>query len=312
MRPQNFSLLILTLLLMQLVPLYVHGQQHPIYSQYMFNGLVINPAYAGSHGAMTLTATARKQWAGLQGAPETQVFTLHTPVGFTRSSTGVMLVHDKAGPLSQYNLSGVYAYRIPVSKHGRFAIGGQGGLTYYQANLSNLTIISPDNQPDPAFAANEGRFLPNLGLGMYYHDKTKYIGLAVPTIINNRWNIQDPNIRATQERHYFLSAGYIFDLNKDLKLKPNVLLRWVEGGPFQYDLNVNLLIKKVLWTGLSYRMKDAVDIILEYNINEQLSFGYSYGYPTSKLATYQSGTHELLVSFRMKKNKNIIFSPRYF
>lgn len=312
MRYINFLMLGPILLIVHAASVRVQAQQHPIYSQYMFNGLVINPAYAGSHGSMTLTATARKQWAGLQGAPETQVFTLHTPVKFSRSSTGVMLVHDQAGPISQYNLSGVYAYRIPVSKHGRFAVGAQGGMTYYQANFSELNIITPDNQPDPAFAGNESRMMPNLGLGMYYHDKKKYIGLAVPAVINNRWNLQDPSLRATQQRHYFLSAGYIFDLNRDLKLKPNVLLRWVEGGAFQYDINANMLIREVLWAGLSYRMNDAVDIIFEYNITNQLSFGYSYGHPTSRLAAYQSGTHELLVNYRIKKNKNIVFSPRYF
>lgn len=288
------------------------AQQHPIFTQYMFNGLVINPAYAGSHGSTTLTATARQQWTGLQGAPETQVFTLHSPIKLSRSSAGLMFVHDQAGPINQYSFSGVYAYRIPVSTHGRLAIGGQAGVTYHQANLSELNIVTSDNQPDIAFAGSDTRFLPNLGLGVFYHDNRKYVGLSIPTIVNNRWNTQDPYSKSTQERHYFLSAGYIFDINADLKLKPNVLLRWEENGPFQYDLNANLLIKEMIWVGVSYRMNDAIDALFEYNVNDQMSIGYSYGYPTSGLASYQAGTHEFLINYRIKKNKQVVLSPRYF
>jgi type IX secretion system PorP/SprF family membrane protein len=278
----------------------------------MFNGLVINPAYAGSHGSMEFTATARKQWTGLKGAPETQVFSIHTPIKFSRSSAGLVAIHDQLGVTNQYNFHGVYAYRIPVSKNGRISLGGQAGMTFYNSNLNDLEIVTQNNQADPAFAGNERRSLPNLGVGVYYYDNRSYIGLSVPTLINNRWNIQDPNFKATQKRHYFLSAGRVFDISPNLKLKPNVLLRWAEDGPLQYDINANLLIQQTLWVGISYRMKDAVDALVELNLSDQLSLGYSYGYSINKLATYQSGTHELLLNYRIRKSKNLVLSPRYF
>jgi type IX secretion system PorP/SprF family membrane protein len=290
----------------------VNAQQHPLFTQYMFNGLVINPAYAGSHGTVDLTATARKQWAGIDGAPQTQVFTVHTPLKHSRSSAGVVAMHDHLGVTSQYNVYGVYAYRIPVSENGKIALGAQAGVALYNSNLNELEIDTHDNQPDPAFAGRVSRYLPNLGIGAYYYDKNSYIGLSIPTLINNRWNILDPTFRATQKRHYFLSAGHVFDLASNLKLKPNILFRWVEGGPFQYDINANLLIQKFMWVGVSYRMKDAVDLLLEFNVNSQFTVGYSYGYPVSKLVTYQSGTHEFLLSYRIQKHKNMVVSPRYF
>jgi type IX secretion system PorP/SprF family membrane protein len=305
-------LLVLTMLTGGLGAHTANGQQHPLFTQYMFNGLLINPAYAGSHGAMDLTATVRKQWTGLQGAPQTQAVTMHTPIKFSRSSAGAVAMHDQLGVTSQYNIYGVYAYRIPVSEHGRISLGGQAGMNFYTSNLNELEIDTQDNLQDPAFAGKVSRAFPNLGIGAYYNDKKSYVGLSIPTLINNRWNILDPTFKATQKRHYFLSAGHVFELTPHLKLKPNVLLRWVEGGPFQYDLNANLLIQELLWVGVSYRMKDAVDVLFEFNVNSHFTVGYSYGYPVSKLAAYQSGSHEFMINYRIAKHKNMVVSPRYF
>jgi type IX secretion system PorP/SprF family membrane protein len=289
-----------------------YAQQHPIFTQYMFNGLVLNPAYSGSHESMTLAASLRRQWTGIKGAPQTEVFTAHTPLGFTRSAAGMVLTHDHVGVTNQYMVYGTYAYHIPVSTNAKISVGGQAGATYYNTNLTDLDIVTSNNAADPAFANNTSRFLPNIGMGIYYYSKTTYAGLSLPTVIDNKWYNKDPLIKARQERHYFLTAGHVFDLSPSLKLKPNVLLKWVEHGPFQYDVNANLLIQEVLWVGVSYRMKDSVDGILEWIINDQMRLGYSYGYPTSAISSYQYGTHEIVLNFSLKQNKNIVFSPRYF
>ena len=288
------------------------AQQNPLFTQYMFNGLVINPAYSGSHESMTTTFALRSQWTGLKGAPQTQVASAHSPLKLSRSAAGVVFVHDEVSVVNQYMAYGTYAYRIPLSKNAKLAVGGQAGVTYYQANLSELNILTSNGQPDPNFYQNESRLLPNLGIGMYYYSKKSYIGLSLPTLINNRWNNQDAYTQARQKRHYFLSAGHIFPLGAGLKFKPNVLLKWEEGGPFQYDLNANFLIHEAVWIGVSYRMEDSVDGLLELNINKQLSLGYSYGYPISSLAAVQTGTHEVVLNYRINRNKNIVFSPRYF
>ena len=288
------------------------AQQNPLFTQYMFNGLVINPAYTGSHESMTTTFALRSQWSGLKGAPQTQVASAHSPLKLSRSAAGVVFVHDEVSVVNQYMAYGTYAYRIPLSKNAKLAVGGQAGVSYYQANLSELNILTSNGQPDPNFYQNESRILPNLGIGMYYYSKKTFIGLSLPTLINNRWNNQDAYTQARQKRHYFLSAGHIFPMGAGLKFKPNVLLKWEEGGPFQYDLNANFLIHEAVWVGVSYRMQDSVDGLLEININKQLSLGYSYGYPISSLAAVQTGTHEVVLNYRINRNKNIVFSPRYF
>lgn len=289
-----------------------YGQRNPIFTQYMFNGLVVNPAYAGSHKAMTMTASVRSQWTKVEGAPQTQVFTAHAPIKFSRSAAGVVVMHDKAGVIGQSTLYGVYAYHIPVSENSRISVGAQAGVSYYQARLGDVNVVTQNNMGDVAFAGTESRVMPNLGIGAYYYSRTTYVGISLPTIINNNWKGVEQVRNEAQLRHYYLAAGHVMDLSPTLKLKPNVLIRWVEGGPVQYDLNANLFIKRVLWVGLSYRLQDSVDALFEWNINDQLSFGYSYGYPVSALAAVQWGTHEVVLNYRLKKNKHIIRSPRYF
>lgn len=291
-----------------------YAQQHPIFTQYMFNGLVINPAYSGSHESMSLASSVRRQWVGITGSPKTEVFSIHSPIRFSRSAAGAVAIHDQVGGVNnQYTVYGTYAYRIPVSKRAKLSIGFQGGVTYYQANLASLNIEKLDpTTPDPSFTTNQSRFLPNFGVGVYYYSKRTYVGFSMPTLINNKWADQDPFMKARQQRHYFLTAGQVFNISPNLKFKPNILLKWVENGPFQYDINANFLIQKRVWAGVSYRMNDSVDALFQFLINDQLSFGYSYGYSTSALTSVQRGTHEITLNFRVKRNKNVVLSPRYF
>lgn len=287
------------------------GQQYPIYTQYMFNGLALNPAYSGTQGTLVMTASTRKQWTGIKGAPQTHVFSAHSPIKFSRSSAGMILTLDKVGVTKQTMAYATYAYHIPVSENGKVSVGAQVGATYYQSKFNDLNIVTQGNVQDAAFAGSDSRMLPNLGIGAFYYTRKTYIGISLPTLINNKWNNRNDLVRSTQERHYFATAGHVIDINPDLKLKPNILLRWVEGGPFQYDLNANCLIKDVVWAGISYRMQDSIDALFEWYVNDQLSIGYSYGYPTSKIASIQSGTHEVIINFRVDRGKHTFKSPRY-
>ena len=289
-----------------------YSQQYPVFTQYMFNGLVINPAYTGSHESMAFTAATRSQWTDLEGAPQTEIFTVHSPIKFSRSSVGMFLTLDQLGPSRQYMVYGTYAYRFPISNKGKIALGSQIGVTYYETNYQDLNIVTRDNITDPTFQENNQRYLPNVGLGVYYYDDRLYVGLSTPGLIGNKFNKDNYLELATQKRHYFLTAGYVFALNQNLKLKPNLLMKWVENGAFQYTINTNLLIKQVIWVGLSYSMDDSVDALFGWNINERFAVGYSYGYPVNALQSFITGTHELSINYRLKRDRNIIRSPRYF
>jgi len=278
----------------------------------MFNGLLINPAYTGSHESMAFTAATRSQWTDLEGAPQTEIFTIHSPINFSRSSAGIFLTLDQLGPSRQYMVYGTYAYRFPISNKGKIALGSQIGVTYYETNYRDLNIVTRDNNIDPTFQENNQRYLPNVGLGAYFYDDRLYVGLSTPGLIGNKFNEDNYLELATQKRHYFLTAGYVFDLNQHLKLKPNLLMKWVENGAFQYTINTNLLIKQIVWVGLSYRMDDSVDALFGWNINERFAVGYSYGYPVNALQSFLTGTHELSINYRLKRDRHIIQSPRYF
>ncbi len=284
------------------------AQQQAMYTQYMFNGLAINPAYAGSHDALSLTGLARIQWVGIDGAPNTQTFSAHSPVA-DRSSLGLFLIHDNIGVTNQYGLYGSYAYRIPIGE-GSLSMGLQVGFNSYSIDLNQVSV----QNTDPNFSVDDaGGLEPNFGAGLFYSTERFYIGASVPHIVNNEFLSSDINeSNARQYRHYFLTAGLVFDLGPSLKLKPNFLVKAVQGAPVEYDLNANLLIKEVLWVGVSYRTEDAISGLIEMLLTPQLRLGYAYDYTTSELQDFNTGSHELVLNFRFAFDKSKVLSPRYF
>ena len=286
----------------------VNGQQQAMYTQYMFNGLALNPAYAGSHNALSLTGLGRIQWVGIEGAPNTQTFSAHTPIA-DRSAVGLFVMHDNIGVTNQYGFYGSYAYRIPVGI-GYLSMGLQAGFNNYTINLSQVNT----KRADQNFAMNNGgQLLPNFGTGLFYSAERFYVGASVPHIRNNDLLTSGTDLsRARQFRHYFLTAGYVFDVGPSLKLKPNFLVKAVQGAPVEYDINANLLVKEVLWLGASYRTDDALSFLVEMLLTSQLRLGYAYDYTTTELQEFNTGSHELMLNFQFSFDKSKILSPRYF
>ena len=285
-----------------------YAQQEVMFTQYMFNGLALNPAYAGSHDVVSATAIGRQQWVGLEGAPSTQTFSIHSPIKSDRVGIGLLLLHDKIGVTNQYNATLSYAYRIPL-KHGKLAMGLQAGMSSYQANYGETGI---DN--DVAF--NRGTisvWQPNFGAGLYYYNDRFYAGFSVPQLLERAYDTYPNSSNQGLVRHYFLNAGYVFDLNQDLKLKPNALVKVVEGAPVQVDLNANLLIMEVLWVGLSWRSFDSVDGLLQLQLTDRLQLGYSYDFATTReIRSVNGGSHELSLNYRFTIGHKKSVSPRYF
>ena len=284
-----------------------HGQQQVMFTQYMFNGLAINPAYAGSHETMSVTALARQQWTGLDGAPSTQTLSVHSPLKNERFSLGMLFLHDKIGVTEQNGIYGSYAYRIPINKKGKLAFGLQGGATFYNAKFSKVSLT------DPTFTSDIRLGQPNIGFGMYYNTDRFYAGLSMPQLIQTTFDKNNPDSDSKLIRHYFASAGYVFDLSPQVKLKPNILIKAVPGAPVEFDLNVNALLRDIFWVGISWRTFDSFDAILQFQVNEQLQVGYSYDFATTTdLKRVNGGSHELMVSYRFTFSKSRIVTPRYF
>lgn len=290
------------------------SQQEAMFTQYMFNGLAINPAYAGSHQTLEFTALAREQWTGLEGAPSTQTFTAHSPLKNRSIGLGLSIIHDKIGITSQFGVYGAYSYRIQFNNKGVLSMGLQAGFTQYQEDLTKLqgSIRDPN---DPNFSQDQiSKFMPNFGAGLYYYTKRFYMGLSAPHLVQNKLdNIETAYSEARQKRHYFYTTGYVFDLSRSVKFKPNLLFKVVEGAPLEIDINANFLFQELLWLGVSYRSFDSFDAIVQLNVTEQFSIGYAYDFATTtELKRLHSGSHELMLNYRVKPPRRRMLTPRYF
>ena len=285
-----------------------YAQQQAMFTQYMFNGLALNPAYAGSHETVSATFLAREQWTGIDGAPSTQTFSIHSPIINQGISVGLLLLRDNIGVTDQTGAYASYAYRIPISEKGRLAFGIQGGATLYDAKFSNVSL---DN---PVFANGDvNEWHPNVGFGMYYNDDRFYAGISSPQLIENEFDKNNPDSDSKLVRHYFATTGYVFDLDPNLKLKPNLLVKAVEGAPVEFDVNANLLIREIIWVGLSWRSFDSFDGLLQLQLTPQLQLGYAYDFiTTTDLSRVNGGSHELMLNYRFFFDKKKIITPRYF
>lgn len=290
------------------------AQQEPLYTQYMFNTVSVNPAYAGTRDAMNLLFLSRMQWVGLDGAPETYTFTMHTPLNNYKMGVGVSLVSDNIGPVNNFYFNANYAYRVQLTDKMTLSMGIKGGIYNYYVGLDDINV---GESGDNAFQGNlERRFQPNAGAGLYLYTDKWYAGFAVPKLIQTDLNESEStstSVLGELKRHYFIMAGYVFDLNPDLKLKPAFINKIVEGAPPSTDISAQFIYKNNYWLGASYRIGDAVAFLANIQINKQLMVGYSYDYTMSNLGNYNHGSHEIMISYDLDGFlKNKVKSPRYF
>jgi len=285
------------------------AQQVATYAQYMFNGLAINPAYAGSHNALSATVLSRFQNVGLTGAPQTQTFSLHSPLLNSRVALGMLVVHDKISVIDQTGIHFSYAYRIPVTRTGTLSMGLQAGMGFYQADYSQLEVRDPD---DPAFANDIREARPNIGAGVYYFTRKAYVGISAPHLVNNVFERGEQFETVYQNKPLIVTGGYVFTLHRLLKFKPNGLLKFLDGSPVEFDVNANFLIDEVVWLGLSYKSSNNVALMTQLQLTEQIQFGYSYQVTAGPIRTVELGSHEVMLNYRFQFNKKSLVSPRYF
>jgi type IX secretion system PorP/SprF family membrane protein len=287
-----------------------YAQQDAQFTQYMYNTININPAYAGSRGNLSVFGLYRTQWVGLDGAPETSSFSVNTPLG-NNVGLGVSLVNDKIGPTNENNISADFSYSIQTSATAKLSFGIKGS-----ANLFNLdpSKLKPENQGDSQFQNFKNKFSPNIGAGIYWHTDKAYVGVSVPNFIQaNRYD--DNEVAIFKEQiNYYLIAGYVFDLDhyETIKFKPALLTKIVEGSPLQVDASANFMFNDKFVIGLAYRWSASVSALAGFQITDSLYLGYAYDRETTKLVNYNSGSHEIFLRFEFLNKHGRITSPRFF
>ena len=286
-----------------------YAQQDAQFTQYMYNTININPAYAGSRGVLSIFALHRTQWVGLEGAPVTNTMSINTPFNGTNLGLGVSLVNDKIGPSIENTFSADLSYTIHTSETFKLSFGIKA-----TANLFDLDItkLDPVNISDPALQNIKNKFSPNIGGGIYLHSNKAYVGLSVPNFIEtNRYNDNEVVI-LKEKMHYYLIAGYVFDLSDSVKFKPALLTKIVEGAPLQVDITGNFMINEKFVAGIAYRWSAALSAMVGFQVSNCFQIGYGYDKETTTLDHYNSGSHEIFLRYELFNNISKMTTPRFF
>nr|WP_317631000.1 type IX secretion system membrane protein PorP/SprF [uncultured Flavobacterium sp.] len=286
------------------------AQQDPQYTQYMYNTINVNPAYAGSRGVLSVFGLHRTQWVGMDGAPTTNSFSINTPISESGLGLGVSLVNDKIGPTKENNFSVDLSYSMPVSENYKLSFGLKGSLNFLDVDFTKLNIY---NQADPRFQNNiENKLNPNFGAGLYLHSDKTYFGVSIPNFLQTKHYDDNSYSVANEKMHFYFIGGHVFDLSSDLKLKPAVMTKFVQGAPLQVDLSANFWLYEKFTLGAAYRWDAAVSVMAGFQISNQLFIGYAYDAETTRLANYNSGSHEIFLRYEFLNNVNKVITPRFF
>lgn len=295
-----------------------YSQQDPQFTQYMYNMSVINPGYATNEvGTVNLGGLYRTQWVGLEGAPRTATFFAHTPLS-ERVEAGISFTNDDIGDVvTENNIYADVAYVLNVSEKSKLSLGVKAGVTLFNANFNNFVLQQGTVSDDLAFNENLNKVFPNIGAGAFYFTDRFYAGLSAPNLLTSTHLENENGVKSTgvQDIHFFLTGGYVFDINEDLKFKPAFMLKGVKGAPFSMDLTANVLIHEKLEAGVGYRFDDSFSGLVNFRVTPQLRVGYAYDFTTSNLSNYSSGSHEILVLFDFdlfNLQRGYDRSPRFF
>lgn len=292
-----------------------YAQQDSQFTQYMYNTINVNPAYAGSRETMSIFALHRTQWVGLDGAPVTNTASIHTPINGSNVGLGLSIINDRIGPSDENNISVDFSYTIPTSDRYKLSFGLKA-----TANLLNIdfTKLNQYDQNDYAFDTNiDNKFSPNIGVGLYLHSDKTYIGLSAPNLLETKHfdryaDIGSNSHVAIEKMHYYLIAGHVFDLSSTIKFKPSTMIKAVAGAPLQVDISGNFMFNEKFVAGLAYRWSAATSAMVGFQVNDSWFIGYGYDLETTKLSNYNSGSHEIFLRYELFNKFDKIISPRFF
>ena len=287
-----------------------YAQQDPQYTQYMYNHSNINPAYAGSREGLQIFGLYRTQWVGLEGAPKTATLSVNTPLGDSGLGLGVNFVNDHLGVMDDNTLSVDLSYAIDLNHQYKLAFGLKGSANLLDVNYSKLHIYNPTDPVAEDDIKNE--FSPNIGAGLFLYSDKAYVGLSAPHLLT-RSRYDDNEVRTLRQKmHMYLTGGYVFDLNPNLKFKPAAMVKMEQGSPLQMDVSANFMFLDKFTLGAAYRWDAAVSGLVGFQVSESIFVGYSYDAETSKLARYNSGSHEIFMRFSLFNSYKRVAAPRFF
>ena len=306
----------LLLLLLLLSGLEMFSQQDSQFTQYMYNTINVNPAYAGSRGVMSIFGLYRTQWVGLDGAPTTASASLNTPISNSNIGLGLSAIKDQIGPSDETSISADVSYSIPTSETYKLSFGLKATANLLNIDFTKLNIYNP---ADPRFQNNvDNKFSPNIGAGVYFHSNKTYIGLSVPNFLETKHfdesavSSNSASFVAKERMHYYVIGGHVFDLSPSIQFKPAFLAKAVQGAPLQLDVSGNFLINEKFTIGAAYRWSAAMSAMVGFQVNQNWFIGYAYDMETTKLADYNSGSHEIFLRYELFNNYERVVSPRFF
>ena len=280
------------------------AQQRPVQSLYMFDPILINPAYAGMQVQLSTTAIYRNQWVNLDGAPKTLTASTHSGFFKNKMGLGIIFSNDQIGIHNDASFYGVYSYKIRLTTTSSISFGLQGGFNNLKSDYNKLNL---KNQGDPNLAGVVSKFNPNVGTGMFYRNKNIYVSISSPQLIKNAvFNAEAPPGSASlsqQERYYYVLMGTTLSLAENVKLFPSTLVRFQDEAPVSFDLNSTVVLYDVVGLGLSYRLQDGIVGLFELQVNEKFHVGYAYDFTTSLLRQFSNGSHEIMINYRAKVTK---------
>lgn len=315
MKNRNINLLFLVLSMMVLSFSKSFAQTEPMYSQYMYNMLGVNPAYAGNREATSLNFFQRNQWIGLKGAPRTTSVSIDQAVKEGKIGWGLQAYDDRLGVEAATGFNAMLSSRVRVSDIGILSAGISVGLMNYRINLND--VMNRNTPTDPSFisTAKPSQWNPSIGVGVYYNTDKFYMGVSSPSILRSRlarFENFNSGVQKTDDFHLFANAGYVFEINEEVKMKPSTMVKIVSGAPIEADLNLNLWLKDMLGIGGSYRTGDAFLGMVEIQATQNVRFGYAYDMPFTPLKYFTKGSHELMIRYELGNFKTSIKSTRFF
>jgi type IX secretion system PorP/SprF family membrane protein len=287
------------------------SQQNPQYTQYVYNMNIINPAYAGSKEALNLNFLARTQWVGIDGAPQTLTLGAHMPLG-KNLGVGLSVIIDKIGPVQEQNIYADLSYTLNLKNDAKLAFGLKAGVTAFNLCLECLVSVDQESLEFLDRAAN--KTLPNIGAGLFYYTNKFYLGFAMPNLLETFYFEKTGNqvTNGSEKTHFFLNSGYVFDLSRDVKLKPSMMVKAAQGAPLSVDFSGNVLVYEKLEFGLSYRLTESISALINVRAKKNLRIGYAYDHTLTTLGNFNSGSHEIFLLFNFESDRNRIRSPRFF